>query len=58
MSSTNKELRHRCHCPKCGKVFDNRQEGFVFNGYLICADCYHSLSYKTGYSIQPKTKHR
>ncbi len=43
----NKELQHRCHCPYCSKVFDNRYEGFVVNGYLICADCYNKLQYKT-----------
>lgn len=45
--SKNKELRHRCYCPKCDKVFDNRYEGFVVNGILICADCYHKIKYNT-----------
>ena len=40
----NKELRHRCTCPYCKKVFDNRYEGFVVEGYLICADCYHKYT--------------
>ena len=39
--SNTKELQHRCICPHCRKAFDNRYEGFVVSGYLICADCYH-----------------
>lgn len=39
--SKNKELQHRCHCPHCGKVFDDRYEGFILDGHLVCANCYH-----------------
>ena len=42
--NNKKELRHRCHCPHCKKVFDNRYEGFVVEGYLICADCYQKYA--------------
>lgn len=35
----------RVVCPKCGKAFDPREEGFIYNGYLICAKCYHKISF-------------
>lgn len=42
--NNKKELRHRCYCPHCKKVFDNRYEGFVVEGYLICAECYQKYA--------------
>lgn len=40
MGGVNKELQHRCHCFNCNTIFDNRYDGFVVNGYLICSECY------------------
>ena len=33
-------------CHKCGKHFKPK-EGFKFNEYLICAECYHKAKLKT-----------
>ena len=40
MGGINKDLRHRCRCFNCTTIFDNRYDGFVVNGYLICSECY------------------
>lgn len=40
MGGINKELRHRCRCFNCNKIFDNRYEGSLANGYLLCDECY------------------
>ena len=44
MGGINKELRHRCSCFNscfnCNKIFDNRYEGSLANGYLLCDECY------------------
>lgn len=41
---SNKDLRYRCTCPYCRKVFDSRTEGFVVERYLICAECYYKYT--------------
>lgn len=40
MGGINKELRLRCRCFNCNKIFDNRYEGSLANGYLLCDECY------------------
>lgn len=39
------KLKGRTICPRCGKGFDNRVEGFKsMNGLVYCAKCYHETS--------------
>ena len=40
MGGINKELQHRCRRFNCNKIFDNRYEGSLANGYLVCDECY------------------
>lgn len=39
-----KKLKGRTICPYCGKSFDNRVEGFLFCGYVVCSECYNKNS--------------
>lgn len=48
MTKVYKELRYRAVCPYCNKGFDTRKEGMRSgDGYIICADCYHKIKFKT-----------
>ena len=39
----SKEMKYRAVCPLCNKGFDTRNEGFLYWGHLICANCYHEM---------------
>ena len=49
--SKNK-LKYRAICPQCKKPFNLRDEGMWHEGYIYCADCYRSFTYRELYDYK------